>query len=258
MTENDWLASEDPAAMLRHLRGHEVNRLPISDRKLRLFACACVRQVWDMLTNPRSRDAVEVAERYADGEATAKELDVAEDAARSPWTGSENPAGAARYCCLENIQHAVERITSPGMRDLPSLAVMAALLRDIAGNPFRQPVVPHQWLPKDWLTPTALGLARAAYDERPGRECQDCLDKIRAAAADASRADHFAELMRRCLRCGGSVRLDDGTLDPARLAVLADALEEAGCGSEDQLMHLRRPGPHVRGCWAIDLILGKE
>ena len=68
----------------------------------------------------------------------------------------------------------------------------------------------------------------------------------------------------------------DGTLDPFRLAVLSDALEEAGCGNEWLLRHLRgeevvpsphmlktgfwQPlrAPHVRGCWALDLILGKE
>jgi hypothetical protein len=49
--------------------------------------------------------------------------------------------------------------------------------------------------------------------------------------------------------------LPAGTLDRARLAVLADALEEAGCADPDILSHLRG-GPHVRGCWAIDLLLG--
>jgi hypothetical protein len=48
------------------------------------------------------------------------------------------------------------------------------------------------------------------------------------------------------------------TLDAARLAVLADALEEAGCADDDLLGHLRGPGPHVRGCWVVDLLLGKE
>ena len=42
-----------------------------------------------------------------------------------------------------------------------------------------------------------------------------------------------------------------------RLPVLADALEEAGCADPDLLGHLRGPGPQVRGCWAIDLLLGK-
>jgi hypothetical protein len=52
--------------------------------------------------------------------------------------------------------------------------------------------------------------------------------------------------------------LPAGTLDNGRLAVLADALEEAGCTDADILGHLRGPGPHVRGCWAVDLLLGKS
>jgi hypothetical protein len=52
--------------------------------------------------------------------------------------------------------------------------------------------------------------------------------------------------------------LPTGTLDNVRLAVLADALEEAGCANEQILGHLRGPGPHVRGCWVLDLLLGKE
>ncbi len=51
--------------------------------------------------------------------------------------------------------------------------------------------------------------------------------------------------------------LTSGHLDPARLAVLSDALEEAGCTDADILTHLRSPGHHVRGCWALDLVLGK-
>jgi hypothetical protein len=53
-------------------------------------------------------------------------------------------------------------------------------------------------------------------------------------------------------------RLPEGTLDPARLSLLADALEDAGCTHAELLGHLRSPGPHVRGCWAVDLVLGKE
>ena len=70
-----------------------------------------------------------------------------------------------------------------------------------------------------WLNPTVTTLATAAYEERI---------------------------------------LPSGELDHARLAVLSDALEEAGCDDADILAHLRSPGPHVRGCWAVDLILGKE
>jgi hypothetical protein len=52
--------------------------------------------------------------------------------------------------------------------------------------------------------------------------------------------------------------LPAGTFDTGRLAVLADALEEAGCTDADLLAHCRGPGPHARGCWPVDLILGKE
>jgi hypothetical protein len=51
---------------------------------------------------------------------------------------------------------------------------------------------------------------------------------------------------------------DEDHLDPARLAVLSDALEDAGCTDTNLLTHLRSAGPHVRGCWALDLILGKQ
>ncbi len=50
--------------------------------------------------------------------------------------------------------------------------------------------------------------------------------------------------------------LPDGTLDPSRLAVLANALEMAGCSDEAALGHLRGPGPHFRGCYVLDALLG--
>jgi hypothetical protein len=49
---------------------------------------------------------------------------------------------------------------------------------------------------------------------------------------------------------------DDRAFD--RLPILADALEDAGCTNQDILNHCRQPGEHVRGCWAVDLLLGKE
>jgi hypothetical protein len=51
--------------------------------------------------------------------------------------------------------------------------------------------------------------------------------------------------------------LPSGELDPARLAVLSDALEDAGCQDAELLGHLRSPEPHVRGCFALDAILGR-
>jgi hypothetical protein len=69
-----------------------------------------------------------------------------------------------------------------------------------------------------WLHDTVIKLAQAAYDER---------------------------------------EMPTGRLELTRLAVLADALEDAGCTTADLLNHLRHPGPHRRGCWPIDLLLGK-
>lgn len=73
-------------------------------------------------------------------------------------------------------------------------------------------------LDRGWLTPDAAALARSAYEGRA---------------------------------------LPGGELDPMRLAILADIIEEAGCWDAELLGHLRGPGPHVRGCWAVDLLLGE-
>jgi hypothetical protein len=93
-----------------------------------------------------------------------------------------------------------------------------ALLRDIIANPFR-PSPPLSAVVLAWNDRTVPRLAEAIYEER---------------------------------------QMPAGTLDPGRLAILADALLDAGCDDEALLAHLRSPGPHVRGCWAVDVILGKS
>jgi hypothetical protein len=94
----------------------------------------------------------------------------------------------------------------------------ASLLRCIFGNPFRPSPPPPPGV-LAWSDGTVRRLAEAIYEER---------------------------------------RMPEGTLDPARLAILADALLDAGCDNDDLIQHCRSDGPHVRGCWAVDLILGKS
>src|SRR5262249_2721605 len=95
MTEAEWLACTDPELMLEFLRDKG------SERKLRLFACACCRRIWHLLTDERSRKAVEAAEQFADGEIDVKTLGAAHAAAWPVVTTASDPAycpGQAALC----------------------------------------------------------------------------------------------------------------------------------------------------------------
>ncbi|MCI0458937.1 MAG: hypothetical protein L0Z62_18420 [Gemmataceae bacterium] len=231
MTEVEWLACIEPLPMLEFLRGK------VSDRKLRLFACACCRRIWEHLAEDEdARRAVEVAERFADQAATVAELCAAADII--PFDYQQN--AVIHACATFPYEAACESAYAAGrtvgavtFRDnrvrprrgrrnleeearegeLAERAAQAELLRCISGNPFRP--VPFD---SSRLTPNIVALARAGYDAR---------------------------------------HLPEGTLDNARLAVFADALEEDGCTSAELLGHLRSGGQHVPGCWGVDLVLGK-
>ena len=215
MTEEKWLACFDPNPMLEYLHGKA------SDRKFRLFSCACYRRAWDKLPQ-ESRQTVEVAERFVDGEATREELRSARQLVAShPYMGTAIAFRTATgYSAVEAGHGAAHFFSStpdgqqawtPFVAERKHQTIIVA---DIFGNPFR-PIS----FNTDWLNPTVSSLATAAYEERS---------------------------------------LPSGELDTARLAILADALEEAGCDNQDILTHLRSTGPHVRGCWVVDLLLGKD
>jgi hypothetical protein len=211
MTEAEWLACTDPQEMLWFLRGKP------SDRKLRLFSCACSRRVWHQMTDWRSRAAVEVAERYADAHATGAELQAAGDAVPLGRPADNLARDAADLGCSASlaIDCALESAAARTRR--ATGRALAQLLRELV-QPFpTSPAINSECL--SWQGGTVVRLAQAAYEER---------------------------------------QLPSGHLDNARLAVLADALEEAGCDNADILTHLRGPGPHVRGCWALDRLLGKS
>ena len=203
MTEAEWLTSDDLVAMLRFLSGR------VSRRKKRLFGCAVCRDIWPLLTDERSRQAVEVSERYADGLADAKELAAAAQDARQAADEAEQ-ARAAGWNAARSAAATADTPWAAAEQVVRSAAFDADLLRHVLGNPFRPPP-PLAPSVLRWDGGTVKRLAEGAYEQR----------------------DRPA-----------------GTLDPARVAVLADALEEAGCADADLLRHLRGPGPHVRGCWA--------
>lgn len=272
MTEAEWLTSTDPAAMLAAITDRTDSGRPritdrASDRKLRLFACACCRLVWGRLTDARSRRAVEVAERFADGLATEEEQSEATMAAHAAWGQRDNAAGFAVRASMLDIAYGVREITRPNLIDVPPPAAQAALLRDVFGNPYR--LRSSIQLPLSCFSPNVLALAAAAYGGEP---CDGCYGQ--------------GELTRHggnpnCCICAGSGRTP---FNASILPILADALEDAGCADQELLRHLHGrqtcttcnggkgrkqckdcfegdrplPTPHVLGCWALDLILGKS
>jgi len=75
MTEAEWLACPNPTPMLEFIRGNA------SNRKMRLFACACCRRIWEWITHKECRQAILASELYADDETTLQECNAAGDAA---------------------------------------------------------------------------------------------------------------------------------------------------------------------------------
>jgi hypothetical protein len=223
MTEAEWLACDDVRDMLDFLQGKS------SKRKLRLFACACCRQIWRFIGNPQCQRAVEFSERYADRQVGVAKLSAVEreaygvassrswDAAmmmRMSRYAEKDAAHAAAACARKQLNpHEVATFARACITATPERPKdQCALLRDLFGSGLFRPSPP---LPADiiaWNDGTVRRIAEGIYEER---------------AFD-------------------------------RLPILADALLDAGCDNEELLAHCRSDGPHVRGCWALDLILGKS
>jgi hypothetical protein len=243
--------------MLEALKGNA------SDRKLRLFACACCRSIWHLLADDRSRSAVEEAERHAEGllapadvEAAARQAHAAaaELSRRAAGRGVSGEllmgqplatAATAAACLLQassvfsksGVATAAE-VAAGGAAAAAARAVKStARVRGMAGRPLakRERV-------------TQCHLLRCVVGHPHGR----------LPTLDPSWALWNDGIVKRMAEAAYQEReLPSGNLDAARLAVLADALEEAGCADVDVLAHLRGGGLHVRGCWVLDWVTGR-
>jgi hypothetical protein len=187
MTEAQWLTCTDPERMMPG---------SASKRKLRLFACACCRRLGPLLRDPRSRHAVEVAERCADGEATEDERIAAWTAARA--VASSSSSGLFAVAAAAAAGYA----TAAGARAIADYAavprpVQCDLLRDLFGDAFRPVAVDPAWL--GWKDGLVCRLARAIYD---GRRFGD-LPRLADLLADAGCTDDT--ILAHCRLPGGHV-----------------------------------------------------
>jgi hypothetical protein len=211
MTETEWLACQNP----RQLFGALGDQL--SERKVRLFACACCRAIWDRLPDDSSRQAVAMAERFADGRATAEELGQAYRAARAVHNRLRGREDA--HLALAAAETARRSFLIGGRVDATlalgqALAVYSCypqgnlpvdLLREILGNPFRTVAVEPRWLS----------------------------DELLSLAHSIEQQGEFS-----------------------KMSLLADALQAANCTDPELLAHFRKRS-HTRGCWALDLLLSR-
>ena len=240
VTEAEWLACDDPWPMLWSLGGLA------SERKLRLLACAFCRRIWQLLPGEASRLAVEAAEQFADGAIRRSRLEAAWRAARAESDdlaavvalGSRSQRAAVGMDAAQAAVDASARAPRPqdsAAHGARALATQAGL-RDAGGHRGRgtSAEVPPEFVAQCALVRDLFGnpSRRVAAPQRAWLRWNDATVP----------------------RMGGAI-YDERAFD--RLPVLADALEDAGCADPDWLGHLREPGPHARGCWPVDLLLGK-
>jgi hypothetical protein len=247
VTEAKWLSCTDPEVMLRFMSDQG------RGRKWRLYLCGGCRSIHHLFYLPESLAAVEVVERFADGKATEHELARSEWNAEIPAFGYELNDPRYKYS-PSNKATVVPRLVEIGA--LPESALSGSEWeieqqvreRLIAAAELAEFAATSAPSDSEW------GYRRLAEVGWPGRWLADCVfgNPFRPSVVDAS-----------WLSWEGSTvpRLAQGIYDERafdRLPILGDALEEAGCTDADVLGHCRSEGPHTRGCWVVDLILGKE
>ena len=240
MTEREWLECRQPNPMLAFLRGK------FGGRKARLFCAACCRAVWSAIVEPEFRAAVEASERIADDPAAKQSWEVALEATRNIWD-AEFEIGAGKGPTRPGRYHrAAAAMESAGERVYPE--AMVGAIAEIAGeieyeNP---PTVgdshesPH-FIYVSFSGPITDGQCHLLRDI-VGNPFRPVAVEQRWLTADIVAVARYVYEER----------------DFDHLPVLADVLIDAGCTDDAILAHCHQPGPHVRGCWAVDLLLGKS
>jgi len=244
VTGQEWLSCTDPTPMLEALRG------TASERKLRLFAAACCRRIWRLLPGERIREAVEVAERYAEGGAGEADLAVARRLARLGRSAEQRAPGAAAQVAAEHVA---------GRRD--GFARFAAAQAAAAAG--------HAAYEEDYRSTMQCYAMGGDLSEEARSDARESARRAREASGAAERAAQAA-LLRDII--GNPFRLLPSRTFPPHVVglaescsaafpavsgdflVLADALDDLG--EERAAAHCREP-LHVKGCHTLDWILGK-
>jgi hypothetical protein len=228
-------------------------------RAFRLFNVACCYRVWPWIRRPEFRHAVTVAEQYADGLATNEAREQAFKAALGLLGRTEPlPAwwrrAARRDAILEAVAAEAAVIAAEGNR-------LDESYHFVMENPFQNGIDDRYQYGGSGRLVSGLWPNAAAERAAQAELLRDLfgdLFRLALAAEPAWLAWQGGIVARLARAAYEERRMPEGTLNPARLAPVAHALEDAGCTDAELLGHLRGPGPHVRGCWALDLILGRS
>jgi hypothetical protein len=274
MTEEEWLRGRDGRALYEALRDEQasfrtrwlgwigIRRFRVSERKLRLFCCACCRRIFDLIPTDESRQCVVAAERLAEGaidEALMEEAVRASMAACATWGRQQRDAGAPFRNQEREAINAVSRVfrTDEQGRGGALRAAAAARASDAVWRHLRgeRENTTREMLAEQYVS-ERHPVAVTAYQAESAAQA-DLLREVvgnpfRGAAVDpAWTAWHNGVVASMARTIYEERRFAD-------LPILADALEDAGCTDAEVLAHCRNDGEHVRGCWVVDLLLGKE
>ncbi len=226
--EADWLGTTTLFVLLQYM-GRK-----LSVRKRQLFGVACCSKIGHLLADKRSREAVRAAEQYADGQISTKALAAAGREARAAvpvWERDYTPSRED-----ESHSHAANAARYVA-RTHPEIIPIACEARNALSYSLGSPIARSR-----------------AHEEELASLFRDIAgNPFRPVAALDSAWLTWKE--GTVHKVATSIYQEKNFAD---LPVLADALEEAGCTNPDLLLHCREGGEHVRGCWAVDLLLDKK